>query len=85
VQNAQSPDEANIPFSERALLRAQPKPDCEGKPPTKAAGTSDPDVDLALRIKLEYEKECYRQAEMRVREQLTRLQAAVKSADRLRE
>jgi hypothetical protein len=33
-------------------------------------------ADLALRIKLEYERECYRQAEARVREQLRKLQAS---------
>ena len=31
----------------------------------------------ALRIKLEYERECYRQAKLRVRRQLKALQAAV--------
>jgi hypothetical protein len=33
-------------------------------------------ADLALRIKLEYERECYRRAEIRVREQLRKLQAS---------
>jgi len=68
----------------------------EGRP----AGTSDassaqtaiappqPDanVDMALRIKLEYERECYKQAESRVRERLQRLQAwtaeAIKASGR---
>jgi hypothetical protein len=36
----------------------------------------DANVDLALRIKLEYERECYRQAEMRVRDRLKLLQAS---------
>lgn len=34
-----------------------------------------PDADLALRIKLEYERECYKQAEGRVRARLQKLQA----------
>lgn len=40
-----------------------------------AATTPDTGVDMALRIKLEYERECYKQAEIRVRENLRRLQA----------
>jgi hypothetical protein len=48
---------------------------------TAAAGTSesarvDPNADLALRIKLEYERECFRQAEMRVRDRLKQLQTS---------
>jgi hypothetical protein len=34
-------------------------------------------AELALRIKLEYERECYRQAEMRVRQRLHLLQSSV--------
>lgn len=37
----------------------------------------DRDLELAARIKLEYERECYRQAEMRVRERLRQLQSSV--------
>jgi hypothetical protein len=40
------------------------------------APRSETNADLALRIKLEYERECYRQAEARVREQLRKLQAS---------
>jgi len=43
-------------------------------PPGPAA---DRDVELAARIKLEYERECYRQAELRVRERLRQLQSSV--------
>jgi hypothetical protein len=39
-----------------------------------AAG--DANADLALRIKLEYERECYRQAEARMRDRLKQLQAS---------
>ena len=42
---------------------------------------SSPDADrnaeLALRIKLEYERECYRQAEIRVRQRLHQLQSSI--------
>jgi hypothetical protein len=37
----------------------------------------DRNADLALRIKLQYERECYRQAEMRVRDRLRQLQSSV--------
>ena len=39
---------------------------------------SDPNKELATRIRLEYDRECYKQAEKRVRSQLERLQAEVK-------
>jgi hypothetical protein len=38
--------------------------------------TQDANADLATRIKLEYERECYRQAEARVRDRLKQLQAS---------
>ena len=37
---------------------------------------NDANADLALRIKLEYERECYRQAEARMRDRLKQLQAS---------
>jgi hypothetical protein len=45
--------------------------------PAPGPGMGDPNASLALRIKLEYERECYRQAELRVRERLHRLQSSV--------
>jgi len=69
-----------IPLPDQALLTTQPEPDCEAKPTApdaaKSEQPSDPNADLALRIKLEYERECYRRAEMRVRERLQRLQSS---------
>lgn len=38
----------------------------------------DPNSDMARLIKLEYERECYRQAEIRTRRQFARLQAAMR-------
>jgi hypothetical protein len=62
----------------RTLLAPPGKPECDaeaaGKPP---AAAGDGNAELALRIRLEYERECYRQAELRVRRQLKRLQAAI--------
>ena len=46
------------------------------KPTIPEDVSADPNADLALRIKLEYERECYRQAERRVRDQLQSLQAS---------
>ena len=51
------------------------------EPASAATVPPSPDADrnaeLALRIKLEYERECYRQAEMRVRERLHQLQSSI--------
>jgi len=46
--------------------------------PTAAeeGAANDANADLALRIKLEYERECYRQAEARMRDRLKQLQAS---------
>jgi hypothetical protein len=72
-----------IPLPNQALLVVPGKPDCEagGQQLASAAVVppsppSEKNADLALRIKLEYERECYRQAESRVREQLRKLQAS---------
>jgi hypothetical protein len=46
-------------------------------PAAAEEGTAgDANADLALRIKLEYERECYRQAEARMRDRLKQLQAS---------
>jgi hypothetical protein len=72
-----------IPLPNQALLTPPSKPDCEAAG-QQLASTGAPtaiappqaNTDLALRIKLEYERECYRQAEARVREQLRKLQVS---------
>jgi uncharacterized protein (UPF0548 family) len=45
---------------------------------SSVAQPPDPNAALAMRIKLEYERECYRQAEERVRARLQELQGSVK-------
>ena len=72
-----------IPLPNQALLAAPGRPDCEASGQQLASAAivpssspSEKNADLALRIKLEYERECYRQAESRVREQLRKLQAS---------
>jgi len=71
---------ARVPLPDRELLAAQPEPDCEVKSTTsdgeKSGVQTDPNADLALRIRLEYERECYRKAEMRARARLEQLQAS---------
>jgi len=59
---------------ERALLAPQPAPDCGfGRSNLK---TLDP--DQWTRLKLEYERKCYQNAEKIVRERLRLLQAATR-------
>ena len=74
-----------VPLPSQVLLAPQRAPDCEGDAHQLASSEASAAVappqpasnaDLALRIKLEYERECYRQAEARVREQLRKLQAS---------
>ena len=57
-----------IPLPARALLNPQPQPDCE-------AATTDSKTDD--RQKLDYERQCYRHAEMIVRGRLELLQGSV--------
>jgi hypothetical protein len=63
--------------SDRALLAPQRAPDCEFKGPERDAA----DVDLLARLKLDYERHCYQQAEMVVRNRLRLLQASVQVID----
>jgi len=65
-----------------AELLAQPRqPSCEAeladarKMASLAPPPPDANAELALRITLEYERECYKQAEARLRAQLQTLQA----------
>ena len=57
-----------IPVPGRELLNRQAEPDCEFK-------TTDPKADE--RQKLDYERQCYRHAEMIVRSRLQLLQGSV--------
>jgi hypothetical protein len=55
-----------------ALLTPQPVPDCE----LTRSGTSAVDPNEWARLKLEYERQCYRDAEKEARERLSQLQAS---------
>src|SRR5262249_5018282 len=45
--------------------------------PHRKQAQGEPNAALGLRIKLEYERDCFRRAEMQTRDRLHRLQAAV--------
>jgi hypothetical protein len=63
---------AAMPLPDSALLRRQPKPDCTFQGPV-----SDPITADEMRQKLDYQQQCYRQAETIVRARLARLQDSV--------
>jgi hypothetical protein len=66
-------DSCNGP-SHRALLQGPPKPDCEFH--EIGLGDTVPDATESARLKLNYERRCHRQAEMRVRAAIKRRQQA---------
>lgn len=64
-----------IPVPSEQLLKQQPEPVCEYRSTTKG---SDAVAEAAeLRAKLDYERQCFRHAEMIVRQRLHALQASV--------
>jgi hypothetical protein len=82
ARRAPTAESATFAARKAALLRPPRTPACEAEPADKPSGAapSAANADLALRIKLEYERECYRQAERRVRAQLLSLQALMTDA-----
>lgn len=67
-----------VPVLSPDLLSPQPEPNCEEKETaSQESSRSGPNSDLALRIKLEYDKICYQQAEERTRERLSQLQSTL--------
>jgi len=62
-----------IPLPDRALLNPQPVPSCEFKTQPQP-GQADPNAE---RTKLDYERQCYRHAEIIARGRLEQLQASV--------
>ena len=73
-----SRQQARIALAQPALLKPQPAPDCDYK-----AVATDPKGDgaaEAARVKLDYERQCYKHAEMIARERLVKLQTAMKRA-----
>jgi hypothetical protein len=77
-----------IPLPDQELLTPQPEFDCEFKTssvddandqpePSPTRAQADPITDSVLRKKLEYERECYRHAEIVLRDRLRLLQVSV--------
>jgi hypothetical protein len=64
--------EVRIRRPARALLAPQRAPDCEFR---ESSDLKPVDPDQWLRLKLAYERQCYRDAEQAVRKRLLRLQA----------
>jgi hypothetical protein len=62
-----------IPLPDQALLNPQPVPSCEFKTQPQPS-QADPNAE---RTKLDYERQCYRHAEIIVRSRLEQLQASV--------
>jgi hypothetical protein len=57
---------------DQALLKPQPAPDCE----FRASGIKPVDTDQWARLKVDYERQCYQQAEQAARKRLRLLQAS---------
>jgi hypothetical protein len=69
------PAKPSIPLPHRSLLAGLPQPDCEFR--EIGLGDTVLDPDGATRRKLDYERQCYRRAEMLARARLRQLQASV--------
>jgi hypothetical protein len=70
---AERPPEVRIRRPARALLTPQRAPDCEFR---ESSSLKPVDPDQWERLKLAYERQCYRDAEQATRKRLARLQAA---------
>jgi hypothetical protein len=66
---------ASMPLSARALLAPPRKPDCAFH--EMGLGDTIPNAAETAHRNLDYERRCYRRAEMQMRARLQRLQAAV--------
>jgi hypothetical protein len=71
---AETASKTSVALPDRALLVSSAEPDCEFK-------TNDPNADE--RQKLDYERQCYRHAEIIVRDRLSRLQSLVRRTARV--
>lgn len=86
--DAGGPEARRIPLPKPALLTRQPAPSCEYRAASldpssqrpaenPSAATDSNATDQALRAKLDYERQCYRHAELIARSRLQDLQDAV--------
>jgi hypothetical protein len=72
VRQIETVSKAAIPLPGPAMLRHQPEPDCAFRGPVSYPITAE-----ETRQKLDYERQCYRQAETLVRARLEQLQDSV--------
>ena len=79
-----------MPEPKAALLTRLPPPNCEYRTasldPAKGQSDGQPataDADQALRAKLDYERQCYRHAELIARGRLESLQDAVRGSTKV--
>ncbi len=72
VPRIEAVSKAAIPLPDPAMLRRQPEPDCAFR-----GAVSYPITAEETRQKLDYEQQCYRQAETIVRARLEQLQGSV--------
>jgi hypothetical protein len=78
---------ASLPLPDHTLLELPPDFDCElktvsvdgagGQPQPSLTSQTAPSADVALRMKLDYERQCYRHVGIILRDQLQKLQVAV--------
>jgi hypothetical protein len=61
-----------LPLADRSLLERQPEPDCAFRDTLSNPATSE-----EMRMKLDYEQQCYRQSEAIARARLEQLQNAI--------
>ena len=66
-----------IPIPDTALLEPQAAPRCDAKARQQAGASADAGGDAASQAKLDYERQCYRHAELIARNRLNKLQASV--------
>jgi len=77
-----------LPAPDTALLKPQPAPRCQLKPESDARkqpgapSAADAGTDSALVAKLDYERQCYRHAEIIARDRLHKLQTSVQASIR---
>jgi hypothetical protein len=84
-EGGEGAEQRGKPLAPRSTNLADPQPSVRsgGQPPAppsdanRKLGQVDSNAALGLRIRLEYERDCFRRAEMQARDRLHRLQAAV--------
>jgi len=69
--------ELEAPQDKSSEAAEQTRPPAREWEPNRKQGQGDANAALGLRIRLEYERDCFRRAELQTRDRLHRLQTAV--------